>query len=666
MTDQNAVFDSMKRFVDETVGSPPALVVVGDVVLERVLRCRPDVWMREHAEQTCYEILRSEGDRTSLGGGGVCCSLWKSLGGEAAIMSYVGRDDAGKRIRLLLTEKQIQHDLVELADEPTPFCLRVIKENRDPDRFERDVLCRNCVEPATLGGNAERAAVAAADRLHSMIQGAGALLLYDGGMGFLSRAVVSAVAAVVADEQARRAAKGSPALTIGVMPRGDWSRFRALPADILVATEKQWLCALGRDVVPELKQDELARAAYVKLGHLARNLVITRGPSGSIILDGVEGRFFALASVGPMRRGPDFVGIRAAEAFATVFLLARLRHPGADELLPGAALASFAGAKQHQAETGTTVGRDAFADSAEVLETIGRALPEKPAWDTALTGRQQLALAVVSSLGTKVDLRSAFYRSKEGRESRIVAGPKYRELLDRIGEALRPGRFLMICGESRCGKSYIIKHLDVFWPGYKFEDDRHTASRVLQSDETLAAAIERAGEAKACLVLDEIRSAGKAGLEVLLNRVDKADYGGPCPIVCAGHYDDSIREMKDLRNRAQEGFFLIPPLREDDRVSDIPLLACAQVCEQFRTKVNYISARAMFQLAAYEYCWNSDLENIAVLRTLLEESCKQVPPTKQVLTPEQLCFTAVDPAWEKHALPARVPPEDYPIEVICA
>lgn len=110
------------------------VAIVGDVMLDRYLvggvtRISPE------APVPVVEVLD---ERAHLGGAGNVAENIIALGGEALLVSYVGDDANGETLRAKLVEAGVDARLVLSPDRPTPVKTRVMAQNQQVVRIDRE------------------------------------------------------------------------------------------------------------------------------------------------------------------------------------------------------------------------------------------------------------------------------------------------------------------------------------------------------------------------------------------------------------------------------------------------------------------------------------------------------------------------------------------------
>ena len=121
--------------VDKIKETSPRILVVGDIMLDRfifgsVYRISPEAPV---------PVVRSMKEKYSLGGCGNVLRNLINLGAQTSIISFVGADQAGKKIKQDLKKKGIQtRHLVESKSVRTTEKMRIVAEGQQVVRVDWD------------------------------------------------------------------------------------------------------------------------------------------------------------------------------------------------------------------------------------------------------------------------------------------------------------------------------------------------------------------------------------------------------------------------------------------------------------------------------------------------------------------------------------------------
>jgi D-beta-D-heptose 7-phosphate kinase/D-beta-D-heptose 1-phosphate adenosyltransferase len=228
------------------------VIIVGDIMLDRywygaTSRISPE------APVPIVHVVNTE-DR--VGGAGNVAMNIAALGGRAAVLAYVGADEAARRLRELLQLNGCDIALEELADHSTITKLRVISQHQQLIRldFEQRPVA---VPPGAL-----------TSRLEELLADAGVLVLSDYAKGTL------------ADPQPMIAAARAHGVAVVVDPkRRDFAAYRG--ATVITPNMQEFQEAVG-DCPDEAAVVERARHLIDELDTEA--LLITRGERGMTLV----------------------------------------------------------------------------------------------------------------------------------------------------------------------------------------------------------------------------------------------------------------------------------------------------------------------------------------------------------------------------------------------
>lgn len=341
----------------------PNVLVVGDLILDRYIT--GDV--HRISPEAPIPVLTARADEIRLGGAGNVCANLRSMNASVELISVVGGDPLGKRVRTMLEELEIGIAGVEVESErQTTEKTRLVSGVNQMLRVDWEE-----VRPLAAPG-LKRLAL----ELPEKVAAADVVVLSDYGKGLLSAKVIAAVVV------AARAAD----VPVLVDPKGsDFSRYRG--ATLVTPNRKEAELALGRKLtqltdLPDAG-DELMATADLDA------VVITLGAEGIYwrMKDGRDSRTPTEA-----RKVFDVVG-----AGDTVIALIALGLGAGLDLGAAVVLANHA--------AGIVVGRAGAAavTRAELLAAVGR--------------RRTGGGKILASMGGELEAQISEWRS-EGR--RIV------------------------------------------------------------------------------------------------------------------------------------------------------------------------------------------------------------------------------------------------------
>ncbi|MBA4284577.1 MAG: bifunctional heptose 7-phosphate kinase/heptose 1-phosphate adenyltransferase [Xanthomonadaceae bacterium] len=219
------------------------VLVVGDVMLDRY-------WVGPTGRispEAPVPVVRIQKDETRPGGAANVALNIASLGGQVRLLGVVGRDDAAKKLRDALIDRQVQPDFTETASCPTITKLRVLSRNQQLIRldFEESLAVAGAFNHDEFLGRFRRA-----------LDDAQVVILSDYGKGTLADA-----ARMIAEARARN-------LPVLVDPKGsDWRPYRGatlitpnlseLEAVVGPCPDEATIVAKGRKLRDELGIDAL-------------------------------------------------------------------------------------------------------------------------------------------------------------------------------------------------------------------------------------------------------------------------------------------------------------------------------------------------------------------------------------------------------------------------
>jgi D-beta-D-heptose 7-phosphate kinase/D-beta-D-heptose 1-phosphate adenosyltransferase len=236
------------------VTAGPPLVVLGDALLDRDVRGRSE---RLSPEAPAPVVDVGE-ENARPGGAGLAALLAARDGHSVVLVSAVGRDRAGERLRGLLGRAGVE--LVDLGlDGPTPEKIRVLADGHLLVRIDR----------GEAGGAAGPWTTAAA----AAVASAGAVLVADYGRGLAAR------------EEARAAVASLPARVPVVWdphPKGP----APVPGVRLATPNRREAALVAAEVTGTGLAVDAARARVLADRWEARAVAVTRGSDGAVLWSG--------------------------------------------------------------------------------------------------------------------------------------------------------------------------------------------------------------------------------------------------------------------------------------------------------------------------------------------------------------------------------------------
>jgi D-beta-D-heptose 7-phosphate kinase/D-beta-D-heptose 1-phosphate adenosyltransferase len=235
------------------------IAVIGDVMLDHFLFGRVD----RISPEAPVPVVRYERDEFRLGGAGNVAHNVRALGGQAALVALVGRDEAANRLRANLAQAGIDHaGLVEDPGRPTTRKVRVVtSRNQQVARLDYE------------GDDEPDAAIVAGllDAATASVDAARAIVLSDYRKGVVFAGLVSAVV-----ERAR--ARGVPVLVDPKVPQPD--RYRGATVVTPNRDEAERMTQMSIRTPADAKA--AARALHERSG---ASVLITLGEHGMWVLD---------------------------------------------------------------------------------------------------------------------------------------------------------------------------------------------------------------------------------------------------------------------------------------------------------------------------------------------------------------------------------------------
>ena len=123
------------RVVDKIQKFSPKILVVGDIMLDRFIFGNVD----RISPEAPVPVVRSIEEKYSLGGCGNVLRNLINLGAQASVVSFVGEDQAGKRIQHYLKKKGISiRFIVESKSARTTEKMRIVAEGQQLVRVDWD------------------------------------------------------------------------------------------------------------------------------------------------------------------------------------------------------------------------------------------------------------------------------------------------------------------------------------------------------------------------------------------------------------------------------------------------------------------------------------------------------------------------------------------------
>ena len=237
--------------------NPPKLLVFGDVMLDRFIFGN----VNRISPEAPVPIVQSVEEKYSLGGCGNVLRNLINLGVEAFIVSYIGCDQAGEKIKYQLKTKNVLiNDIIQSESGPTTEKMRIVAEGQQLVRVDWD--SRNLTDHIL-------------DKLlkqvSQRIKEVDGLIISDYNKGVCTETVVN--------EIIQRSKKLE--IPIFVDPKGkNWSKYYG--ASVITPNLKEAEEVVGRKLLTDEDVEIAGKEICNELGlHLC---LITRGPNGMSLI----------------------------------------------------------------------------------------------------------------------------------------------------------------------------------------------------------------------------------------------------------------------------------------------------------------------------------------------------------------------------------------------
>lgn len=160
------------------------VLVLGDVMLDHYLLGE----VGRISPEAPVPVVRVRSERHTAGGAGNVARNLASLGARPFLLSAVGDDDAGRMVAALLQSGGVEAVLAREADRPTTIKTRIIAQNQQVVRVDRE----------SDAGLSERGRALLIEGLHRVVPQMAAVVVSDYAKGVISADVMRALAEVVA------------------------------------------------------------------------------------------------------------------------------------------------------------------------------------------------------------------------------------------------------------------------------------------------------------------------------------------------------------------------------------------------------------------------------------------------------------------------------------
>lgn len=237
--------------------------MIGDLIADEYILGR----VARVSREAPVLILEYSATQVVPGGAGNAAANVAALGGRVTLVTLVGRDDAGRRVREALPSGVSRRGLLTPAGFQTPVKTRILAGG--VHSAKQQVVRIDRMSPSRITA-ADRAAIGKAAL--AAIPSADAVLMSDYGSGIVTPALGRAVGSA-----ARR--RGIPVL---VDSRYALTKFRGLTA--CAPNESEVEAALGVDLSDSLRTLEAAGRALLAQTRM-RAVIITRGSRGMAVFE---------------------------------------------------------------------------------------------------------------------------------------------------------------------------------------------------------------------------------------------------------------------------------------------------------------------------------------------------------------------------------------------
>ncbi len=253
---------SQKRLLDATQGfAGQKVLIIGDLMLDHYLV--GDV--RRISPEGPIPVVRVESERRLLGGAGNVAGNILALGGEPFILSASGDDDPGRALTALLDDEGVGSFVVRDASRPTTIKTRVLAQNQQVVRIDRE-------SNIPVRGEAEKAL---ANALKKLLPGFGCVIVSDYAKGVVTKGLMQALNAAASTAPVR------PFIMVDPKPV-NFSLYAGV--DLLTPNAKEAGEMAGRGIRDRHDAVKAGLAIFKKLK--CKKLLITLGQEGIALFEG--------------------------------------------------------------------------------------------------------------------------------------------------------------------------------------------------------------------------------------------------------------------------------------------------------------------------------------------------------------------------------------------
>ena len=241
------------RVVDKIQKFPPKILVVGDIMLDRFIFGN----VHRISPEAPVPVVRSIEEKYSLGGSGNVLRNLINLGVKASIISFVGKDQAGEKIRQHLKKKGIStKHIIQSDSNRTTEKMRIVAEGQQVVRVDWDANNLN-----------DQNANKVLKHVFKKITNVDGVIISDYNKGICTELVLKNIISKAKELQ----------IPIFVDPKGKkWNKYYG--ASIITPNLKEAEEIIGRELITD-EDVEIAGKEICKDLDLVACL-ITRGPNG--------------------------------------------------------------------------------------------------------------------------------------------------------------------------------------------------------------------------------------------------------------------------------------------------------------------------------------------------------------------------------------------------
>ena len=232
----------------------PAIVVVGDIILDRYVRGK----IERISPESPAQVLDVTEEEEMLGGAANVAANVVAMGGKATLVGVVGDDDAAKTIRHLLKKQKINAEgLVSDRERPTTRKTRLMALNQQMLRVDRE-------RRHAIKGQVAKKLV---EKVEKLVAKADGVIISDYGKGALPGSVIKKIIG----------AANKRKIKVIVDPKGTaYKKY----AGVSLITPNKKEAAKATDITIKTESD-FAKAAKILFRETkADNILITRGGEG--------------------------------------------------------------------------------------------------------------------------------------------------------------------------------------------------------------------------------------------------------------------------------------------------------------------------------------------------------------------------------------------------